>query len=996
MHRAAGLLCFLFGKTGDATAHRNILLLGKADDPYSMKHARYEIEKIVARLWDDEAVKEYRPVPFWSWNDRLDPEELKRQIRWMAQEGFGGYFMHARSGLETEYLSQEWFECIRACIRQGREQGLDSWAYDENGWPSGFVGGKLLAEESNHDRYLTAQIGPWDGGAMVSYRIAGTRLIRVQSSESPAESCINIYSHASPSTADILNPAVVDQFLHATHAQYKARLSGDFSGLSGFFTDEPQYYRYDTPYTTVLPAYFQEAYGQDILDGLGLLFLEKEGYRDFRYKYWKAMQSLMLQNFAQRVYAWCVQNGLSLTGHYIEEAELTTQMLCCGGIMPFYEYETIPGIDFLRHAITTPNAPKQVSSVACQLGKKKVLTETFAGCGWNASANQVKAIAEAQYVGGVNLMCQHLLPYSERGNRKRDYPAHFSWANPWVRHGFRPFNDYFTRLGYLLGESRELVSVGVFCPVRSMYFDFKRTEPGKAYPINDHYNQTLSMLSAMQIPYHILDETILQKHGSVENGRLVVGACAYDTWIFPKTYTMDAGTKELLDQYARQQGKLLFLDEKPSYIESTPWDCPYESNITLEQIRARQPYTATETQTTVRSMLRQFGDQRFIYAVNCSLTQEATLQFNGDFAGFLSLDLETGKLTPIPARLHFEPGQSYVLFLSGEEAAAEEKPKIVTLQGPFRVKECSDNYLTLDQVYYSLDGSNYHGLYTSMGLFQLLLQKRVDGEVWIRYPFQVKVMPQRLFLLAEDMNTLECRVNGHAVHFDGASDFEKQIYRADIAPFVSAGENCVEFRIHFYQAAHVYDVLFGKVTESMRNCLVYNTAVEACYLQGDFGVYANGGFRKGQQEHVYLADAFYLGQRRTEVTDPVRDGYPFFAGAMVLEKTFTVEQTEKVLLDLPGNYARCTLQINGQPVEMSYFGHSADVSKHLKVGENVAEITLYSGNRNLLGPHHHAQEEDPMYVSPRSFELPGSWKDGRSEKERCSYSFVRFGLYETK
>ena len=246
------------------------------------------------------------------------------------------------------------------------------------------------------------------------------------------------------------------------------------------------------------------------------------------------------------------------------------------------------------------------------------------------------------------------------------------------------------------------------------------------------------------------------------------------------------------------------------------------------------------------------------------------------------------------------------------------------------------------------------------------------------------------------MNTLQCRVNGHTVHFNGASDFEKQIHRADIAPFVSEGENCVEFRIYFYEDAKVYDVLFGNVTESMRNCLVYNTNVEACYLQGDFGVYASGGFRKGQQENVYLADAFYLGQRRTEVTDPVLEGYPFFAGFMVLEKVFTVDQAGKALLDLPGNYARCALQINGQPVEMSYFGHSADVSKHLKAGENVARITLYSGNRNLLGPHHNAREEDPMYVPPRSFELPLSWKDGRSEKERSNYSFVRFGLHAEK
>ena len=66
---------------------------------------------------------------------------------------------------------------------------------------------------------------------------------------------------------------------------------------------------------------------------------------------------------------------------------------------------------------------------------------------------------------------------------------------------------------------------------------------------------------------------------------------------------------------------------------------------------------------------------------------------------------------------------------------------------------------------------------------------------------------------------------------------------------------------------------------------------------------------------------------------------------------------------------------------------------YLKDGENVAEITLYSGNRNLLGPHHNAQAEEPTHVSPRVFELPGSWENGQSRLERKSYSFVRFGLH---
>lgn len=31
---------------------------------------------------------------------------------------------------------------------------MDAYAYDENGWPSGFVGGKLLEDIKNHDKYI--------------------------------------------------------------------------------------------------------------------------------------------------------------------------------------------------------------------------------------------------------------------------------------------------------------------------------------------------------------------------------------------------------------------------------------------------------------------------------------------------------------------------------------------------------------------------------------------------------------------------------------------------------------------------------------------------------------------------------------------------------------------------------------------------------------------------------------------------------------------------
>ena len=49
--------------------------------------------------------KKYRPLPFWSWNAKLETAETLEQVEKMDDNGIGGYFMHARGGLKTEYMS---------------------------------------------------------------------------------------------------------------------------------------------------------------------------------------------------------------------------------------------------------------------------------------------------------------------------------------------------------------------------------------------------------------------------------------------------------------------------------------------------------------------------------------------------------------------------------------------------------------------------------------------------------------------------------------------------------------------------------------------------------------------------------------------------------------------------------------------------------------------------------------------------------------------------
>ena len=927
--------------------------------------------------------KIYRCVPFWSWNDTLKKDELVKQVEWMNENGVGGFFMHARGGLKSEYLGQNWFECIKACSEKAKELGMEAYAYDENGWPSGFVGGKLLEDIENHDKYLTFEIGKYDENALVSYDISGQSIKRINAS---CDNCLNVYEHYSASNADILNPEVVDKFIELTHKEYANR---DTYDLKGFFTDEPQYQRWGSPYTKMIPKYFKEVYKEDVLDKLGLLFVEKRGYREFRYKFWTAMQTLMLENFAKKIYDWCDERSYKLTGHYIEEGCLCGQMECCGGIMPFYEYEHIPGIDYLGAWLGNELSGKQVSSVAQQLGKRQVLTETFAGCGWNVTPKTLKKIAELQYVSGVNLMCQHLLPYKEQGQRKRDYPAHFSKVNPWVEKSFKDFNDYFSYLGKTLAESDEIVRVGVLHPIRSAYFDYKR------FPTTDWHglgelerplDALMNKLCNLGIGHHFLDETLLAKYGRVEGKSLILGNCKYDYIILPTIYTMDKTTESLLREYVHNGGKILLTDKKPTFLEGKRFNYNYlRSNTSYEEIIDTE-HCKIKNNDNVRITYRKDKDGReFIYCVN--LGKEITVDFelkNG--TSFESYDIISDTWSVISTSVHFDEGQSYLLYVSNKEPEAIKELKPLYLNGKMDIVGSVDNYITLDTLSYSFDARSFTEPRYHMCAFSELLDMRYSGRLYLKYNVNIHTVPTKCELLCENTHIGAIYVNGRNVPSPTSSDFGVTERCYDIADLLKVGENEIVVSMNYYQGENVYYALFGEnVTESLKNCLAFDSDIEPIYLRGDFGVY--GDFEKHQKENVLLGDNFYLDTPKSSVECMISDGFPFFKGDITLTQNVTLDSTNYELV-LPNELLTVEVSVNGQYAGKMMFSNRLDLSEYLRVGENEITLTVTVGLRNLLGPFH-TNEGEPNFVGPDTFERLGSWEDGKSKHYNEKYAFKK-------
>lgn len=69
----------------------------------------------------------YRGAPLWSWNCKLDIEQLEEQIGHLKEMGMGGAHIHSRTGLDDEYLGTHFFEAVKASIKKSKEKGMLTW-----------------------------------------------------------------------------------------------------------------------------------------------------------------------------------------------------------------------------------------------------------------------------------------------------------------------------------------------------------------------------------------------------------------------------------------------------------------------------------------------------------------------------------------------------------------------------------------------------------------------------------------------------------------------------------------------------------------------------------------------------------------------------------------------------------------------------------------------------------------------------------------------------
>ena len=543
---------------------------------------------------------EYRGTPFWAWNCKLEEDELHRQIDVFNEMGLGGFHMHVRTGLENEYLSDEYMGLVKSCVDYAKDKEMLAWLYDEDRWPSGAAGGIVTKDRKYRERYLfftcnkeykpTADdsllLARFDVCLDVNNTLASYK--KLEEGESAQGTEWQVWREISRDNPwyngqaylDTLNKDAVKKFIEVTHDKYKEWVGDDFGKtVPAIFTDEPQFRRKQTlafadskqdvklPWTDSFAERFEEKYGYSIIEKLPELLwdLPENQVSVARYHYHDFIAELFATAFADQCGEWCEKNGIALTGHMMEEPTLKSQTAALGEAMRSYRGFHIPGIDMLcaRFELTTA---KQAQSAVHQYGRAGMMSELYGVTGWDFDFRGHKLHGDWQAALGVTVRVPNLSWVSMKGNAKRDYPASISYQSSWYKE-YSYIEDHFARVNTAMTRGVPMVRVGVIHPVESYWLHWGPSEQTELIrsAMDENFKSLTSWLLRGSIDFDFISESLLPEQCEKGSAPLQVGKMAYDVVIVPECETLRSTTLDRLEDFRKAGGKLIFMGKAPKY-----------------------------------------------------------------------------------------------------------------------------------------------------------------------------------------------------------------------------------------------------------------------------------------------------------------------------------------------------------------------------------------------------------------------------------------------
>lgn len=956
--------------------------------------------------------KKYGAKPFWAWNGKLDKDELVRQTEVMKEMGFGGYFMHSRTGLATEYLSDEWFDDINACADAAEKEDMEAWLYDEDRWPSGSAGGIATKEIKYRMQYIRCNIVikdsfEWSDDIICAFSadvdgINFTDCVKIEKhtdiASLPARNVIYFtQEYMIPSSTynesaylDTLSAEATEHFIETTHDLY-AKKCGKRLGKSiqGIFTDEP--YRGAlmtgfsvpnrdplmlTPYTDSLFDDFKKAYGYDLKCFLPDLFLRRDGkyYAKVKWQYTELLTELFIKNFMKPYRNWCKDHGILFTGHMLHEDRLSYQVSTNGSVMRCYEHMDVPGVDVLCNNNNSYCIVKQLSSAARQLGQKMLMSELNGCTGWQMRFSDYKNIGDWQAIMGINLRCPHLSWYTMQGESKRDYPASILHQSAWYK-AYSYLEDHYTRIGEITGTADRVCKTAVIMPVESLWVQIYAgwaegmlNVSEEIKPYDDDFDLLYKTLLKAHVDFDFADEEMLDRLGSVEDGKLIIGKADYRRVIVPSMLTIRRSTLETLKKFKENGGEVIFSGITPILVDAEESDEAKDFSELCEKT-AIEDLINLHDKTIISSkkiLIQTYKDEnnKYCFLLNSdphNAVRDVTVDFGKDVA--LQLwDTLSGKIYSVESAngkftTDFEKGQLKLLVIPYEETLdTEPLPEYkeierVTADSEPEITLDEPNVLVLDYASFSLDGGDFSeqkpilvidrcireevGLPVRGGMmdqpwYTALNEHKTKAKVETVFKFENEGYDGHILLCCEEPENFEISINGKPLDGEPIEGIyiDKCFNRFDITSYTVNGTNTISFKTDFNERSNL----------------------EAIYLLGDFSADTNA--------KIYP-------KKRLSFGNLAEQGLPFYGGTLKYSLRFakTPKDGQRAVLHLSDdeNIACCTV---GKET-VAFPPYICDVTDTLG-DDGKLDLTVYLTRRNMFGPLHDSVKM-PDFIGPEAF-----------------------------
>jgi hypothetical protein len=994
--------------------------------------------------------KDYRAVPFYSLNDLLDSAEIDRQIAEFARGGYGGVYLHSRTGLLTEYLGEDWWKAMDAGMKACERTNTYAWFYDEDKWPSGFAGGLVpLKSEEYHARCLMrlkkSRELP-EGSVLLNEDDDYYYLLYKAKS---GNSWFNGTCYV-----DLLNPETVKEFIESSYTPYAERYRKYFGQSAlGIFTDEPQFFpstdgvAHDgvLPFSQVLIEIFKKDNGYDLIPLISGLYDTIPGYEKLRLDYYRTLSKQFEISFSKQIGDYCHDNNMMFTGHYNGEESLTSVRSNVGNLMLQARNMQQPGLDHLGLRIDGAlNSARSISSVANQYGITRRLSEAYGISGQNMNFEDRAWVASWHTLNGINHLCPHLALYSMKGTRKRDYPPTLSFQQP-----YWPYNklleDYAARLCYVSTIGRYAPEFLVIHPLESEYIE-GGTDLKSWTGRNSDYIGILEKLQENQRDYDLGDEQIIADKGFIEGNLMAVGEQTYKAVILPHMLTIRQSTIDLLTEFAQKGGKIIAVG-MPSFIDGIKDEKKLDD---LEKILINVN-AANFSETIQKEIIpevmvtgdgakyvwisnRLSGKKHILQVTNTSRLDiiRCKINFKEKSGNIALLDPASGKMYTITDDNGYElllhPAQTFILTdidlinkpaASGSYTIPETENTLMAISGNWEGKRQDVNSLTLDFARYSTDGGlSFSKQEPVIGIHDRFTSEMYNGPLILAFDFTIDILPSDCNLVLEQPGMFsKIEVNGRPVNYEGNAFYRDMSFKTtEITGYLNPGKNNVFLYLNYK----------APVQDSRDPAERYGSEIESIYLTGDFAVEAEKSKRTPEPSQrnargflvpkpVSHFASFVLSKEKTIFNgDLTNQGYPFYNGSFLLEKKFDLKSMDKnktYVLKFPLSEAIVIkVDINGVALPpLAWSPWELDITGAIREGSNSISITLVNSLRNLLGPHHNAEGE-LIALSPESFtgrstwttrrEGEDNWYDLRLKGEgstniwRDDYCIIPFGLLE--